>query len=97
MPLLVVGVVAARPIAELLTGFGPDAARRRRGGRAAVDGRRRRSASSPPGLLASALAALDDYVVPALGYIVGSVAGLALIVVRIDESRHRTRSPGAWR
>jgi hypothetical protein len=85
-PLLVVGVAAARPIAELLTGFGPDAA---------VDA----AASALPwmivaglgqfaaGLLASALAALDDYVVPALGYIVGSVSGLVLIVARIDENR----------
>jgi hypothetical protein len=85
VPLLVVGVVAARPIAELLTGFGPDAA---------VDA----AAAALPwmiiaglgqftaGLLASALAALDDYVAPALGYVVGSVSGLALIVIRIDEN-----------
>ena len=86
MPLLVVAVLAARPIAEVLTGFGPDAA---------VDA----AASALPwmvvaglgqftaGLLASALAALDDYLVPAIGYIVGSVSGLVLIVIRIDESR----------
>jgi hypothetical protein len=86
VPLLVVAVLAARPIAEVLTGFGPDAA---------VDA----AASALPwmviagfgqftaGLLASALAALDDYLVPAIGYIVGSLSGLVLIVVRIDESR----------
>jgi hypothetical protein len=38
------------------------------------------------GLLASANAALDDYVVPAIGYVAGSVLGLGLIVARIDES-----------
>ncbi|HET7515777.1 MAG TPA: hypothetical protein VFJ60_13310 [Gaiella sp.] len=86
LPLLVVTVVAARPIAELLTGFGPDAA---------VDA----AAAALPwmvvaglgqftaGLLASTLAALDDYVVPALAFIAGSVTGLALLLVRIDESR----------
>ena len=67
--------VAARPIAEVLTGFGPDAA---------VDA----AAAALPwmvvaglgqftaGLLASTLAALDEYVVPALAFIAGSVAGL---------------------
>ena len=84
VPVLAVGIVAARPIAELLTGFGPDAA---------VDA----ATSALPwmivaglgqftaGLLASSLAALDDYLVPALGYIVGSATGLLLIVVRIGE------------
>ena len=84
VPLLVVGTVAARPIAELLTGFGPDAA-------VAA------ATSALPwmivaglgqftaGLLASSLAALDDYLVPALGYVLGSVVGLALIVTRIGE------------
>ena len=36
------------------------------------------------GILASAFAALDDYVVPAAGYIAGSVAGLTLILARVD-------------
>jgi O-antigen/teichoic acid export membrane protein len=84
VPLLLVGIVAARPIAELLTGFGPDAA---------VDA----AASALPwmivaglgqftaGLLASSLAALDDYLVPALGYVLGSVSGLVLIALRIGE------------
>ena len=78
-------VVAARPIAELLTGFGPEAA---------VDA----AATALPwmvvaglgqftaGLLASTLAALDDYVVPALAFISGSLAGLVLLLVRIDEN-----------
>ena len=86
VPLLLLTVVAARPIAELLTGFGPDAA---------VDA----AAAALPwmvvaglgqftaGLLASTLAALDDYVLPALAFIVGSVTGLLLLLARIDESR----------
>ena len=92
VPLLVVTLLAARPIAELLTGFGPDAA---------VDA----AASALPwmvvaglgqftaGLLASALAALDVYVVPALAFITGSVAGLAVILLRIDDDR---TSAVAW-
>ena len=86
LPLLAVTVIAARPIAELLTGFGPDAA---------VDA----AAAALPwmvvaglgqftaGLLASTLAALDDYVVPALAFIAGSVIGLVVLLARIDESR----------
>ncbi|MCY7301554.1 MAG: hypothetical protein LH654_00630, partial [Thermoleophilia bacterium] len=35
-------------------------------------------------LAASALAALDDYVTPALGFMLGSIAGLALILLRVD-------------
>jgi hypothetical protein len=35
---------------------------------------------------ASGLAALDDYATPALGYAIGSVAGLALILARVDGS-----------
>lgn len=84
VPALVIAAIAARPLAELLTGFGPDAA---------VDA----AAAALPwmlaaglgqfaaGLLASALAALDDYVVAAIGYVVGSVAGIVLIVLRIDQ------------
>ena len=86
VPLLVATVVAARPIAELLTGFGPDAA---------VDA----AETALPwmvvaglgqftaGLLASTLATLDDYVVPALAFIAGSATGLVLLLVRIDENR----------
>ncbi len=84
VPVLVVGIAAARPIADLLTGSGPDEA---------IDA----AADVLPwmivaglgqfaaGLLASALAALDDYVVAAAGYITGSAAGLVLILLRIDE------------
>jgi Na+-driven multidrug efflux pump len=84
VPVLVVGIVLARPIADVLTGSGPDEA---------LDA----AAAALPwmiaagigqftaGLLASALAALDDYVVAALGYITGSVVGLVLILVRINQ------------
>ena len=37
------------------------------------------------GLAASALAALDDYAAAAAGYALGSVLGLALILLRVDE------------
>lgn len=36
------------------------------------------------GLIASALAALDDYVLAAVGYAAGSIAGLTLIVLRVE-------------
>lgn len=83
-PLLVAGIAAARAIGDLLTGSGPDEA---------IDA----AAAALPwmilagigqftaGLLASALAALDDYVVAAVGYVTGSVVGLVLILVRVDE------------
>jgi O-antigen/teichoic acid export membrane protein len=85
LPLLAVGLLAARPIADLLTGSGSDVA---------IDA----AADALPwmivagigqfaaGLLASTLAALDDYVVPAFGYVVGSVCGLAVILARIDDN-----------
>ncbi len=84
LPVLVVVVLAARPIADVLTGSGPTEA---------IDA----AAEALPwmivaglgqftaALLASALAALDDYVVAAVGYITGSVAGLVLILFAIDE------------
>jgi hypothetical protein len=84
VPTLLIGIVAARPIGKVLTGFGPDAA---------VDA----AAAALPwmivaglgqfaaGLLASALASLDNYVVAAVGYVVGSVAGLVLIILRIGD------------
>ncbi len=83
VPLLVVAAAAARPLAALLTGFGPDAARDAA------------SATLPwmvlaavlqlfAGFAASALAALDDYATAAAGFTVGSVAGLALILLRVD-------------
>ena len=92
LPVLLVGVVAARPIAALLTGFGPTEA---------AD----TAASALPwmiaaglgqftaALLASTLAALDNYVVAAIGYVIGSVSGLSLILLAIDE--HGTEAV-AW-
>ena len=83
--LLLLGAVAvaADPLAWLLTGAGPDEAQ------AAA------AACLPwmllagvlqlyAGLAASALATLDDYVVAASGYVLGSTAGLAFVVVRVD-------------
>ena len=83
VPLLLIGVIAADEIADLLTGG--------RGGVA-----RATAAEALPwmllaavlqlfaGLAASALAALDDYVTSAAGFVLGSVAGLALILLRVD-------------
>ena len=82
-PLLLLGVIAADVIADLLTGG--------HGGVA-----RETAAEALPwmllaatlqlfaGLAASALAALDDYVTSAVGFVLGSVAGLALILLRVD-------------
>jgi hypothetical protein len=84
LPLLVVGAAAATPLAALLTGFGPDAARDAAAGvlplmvLAAV-------AQLYAGLAASALAALDDYLTAALGYVVASVVGLAYILLRVGD------------
>lgn len=85
VPVTIAGVLATRPVAAVLTGFGPEAARDA-------------AASTLPwllvaalghfaaGLLASALASLDDYLTPAAGYVIGSVVGLVLILARIDEN-----------
>jgi hypothetical protein len=82
VPLLVLGLVAASPVSWLLTGNGPAAARHS-------------SADALPwmlaaavlqlyaGLAASALAALDNYVVAAAGYSVGSIVGLGYILWRV--------------
>jgi hypothetical protein len=84
VPLLVAGVVAADPLAWALTGAGSEEARST-------------AADALPwmllagvfqlyaGLSASALAALDDYVVAAAGYVLGSAAGLLLVLARIEE------------
>jgi peptidoglycan biosynthesis protein MviN/MurJ (putative lipid II flippase) len=73
----------ARPAAALLTGFGP------------AEARSTAAAALPwmviaatgqvlAGVLASALAALDDYATAAASFAIGSVAGLVLILIRID-------------
>jgi hypothetical protein len=83
IPVLVVAIFAAHPVASLLTGFGPTPAR---AAAAAVLPWMVVAAIGQfyAGLVASALAALDQYVVSAIGYGVGSIAGLALILARID-------------
>ena len=84
IPVVIVGIAAAGPVAGLLTGEGSDVARTT-------------AASVLPwmvaagvcqvyaGLAASALAALDDYVTAALGFVGGSVAGITLILFRISD------------
>jgi O-antigen/teichoic acid export membrane protein len=85
VPALVLGIVAARPVADVLTGSGPTAALD-----AAADALPWMIVAGigqfTAGLLASAFAALDDYVVAAAGYVTGSVVGLVLILLRIDEN-----------
>ena len=83
VPLLLLAFLAARAFAWLLTGGGTEAT---------IDA----AASVLPwmvlaaglqlyaGLAASSLAALNDYVTPALGFVLGSVAGLAFILARVD-------------
>jgi hypothetical protein len=82
IPLLVLGVLCARPLADILTGHGPELARTT-------------AAAALPwmllaatlhlfaGLAASALAALDDYVTAAGGYALGSLVGLGVILWRV--------------
>jgi O-antigen/teichoic acid export membrane protein len=83
VPLLLLAILAARQCAWLLTGGGTEAT---------IDAA---STVLPwmvvaavlqlyAGLAASSLAALNDYVTPALGFVLGSAAGLVLILVRID-------------
>jgi hypothetical protein len=83
VPLLLFAFLAARPLAWLLTGAGT---------KPTIDA----AASVLPwmvlaavlqlfaGLAASSLAALNDYVTPALGFVLGSAAGLAFILARVD-------------
>jgi hypothetical protein len=83
-PIAVLSLVLRDPIGDLLTGLGSESA-------AAA------AAEVLPwvvvaaigqfyaGLAASALAALDQYAVPAAGYAVGSVVGLAFILWRIGD------------
>jgi O-antigen/teichoic acid export membrane protein len=83
VPLLLVGIVVARQLADLLTGGN---------GGVALD----TSAEALPWMLlagtlqlcagraARARAARDDYVTPAVGFMLGSVAGLVFILARVD-------------
>ena len=84
VPLLVAGELGAQSIADLLTGSGSDTAQD-----ACADALRwmipAAVAHLYAGLAASGLAALDDYATAALGYAVGSAAGLALILTRVGD------------
>jgi hypothetical protein len=83
VPLLLVTLLAADQLGTVLTGSGPEVARDTAAdalkwmGPAAV-------AHLFAALAASGLAALDDYGTAAVGYAVGSAAGLLLIVLRVD-------------
>ena len=84
LPLVLIGMIFTDQAAAVLTGFGPN-------------GARQAAAETLPwivvaavgqfyaGLCASALASLDDYVRSAIGFSLGSVLGLLLILARIDE------------
>ncbi len=82
VPLLLLAVFGAQPLSNLLTGNGP------------IDARRVAADTLPwmilaavlqlySGLAASALAALDDYVVASASYAIGSIAGLVYIFARV--------------
>jgi hypothetical protein len=83
VPLVLVAELAASPIADLLTGGGSDVARA-----SAADALRwmvpAAAAHLFAGLAASGLAALDDYATAAFGYAAGSIAGLVLLLTRVD-------------
>jgi hypothetical protein len=83
VPLLLVTELAAQPLAELLTGDGSEL-----GQDTAAEALRWVVPAAVAHLLAalaaSGLAALDDYGTAAVGYTVGSVAGLALILLRVE-------------
>ncbi|HXG75212.1 MAG TPA: hypothetical protein VNJ53_01445 [Gaiellaceae bacterium] len=83
LPLLALAEVLAGPFGDLLTGSGSEAA-----DNAATEALRwllpAAVAHLFAGLAASALAALDDYATAAAGYLLGSAAGLALILARIE-------------
>lgn len=93
VPFLVAGLLFADPLSDLLTGFGPTSARE-----AAAD-------TLPlvvvaglgqlfAGLAASALAALDDYLTSAIGFIAASVLGLGYIMLRLDADGIRAVAAG---
>ncbi len=82
LPLLLLALTAASPVAWLLTGAGPAAARD-----AAAEALPWMIAAAVlqlfAGLAASSLAALDNYAVAAAGYALGSAVGLTYILLRM--------------
>lgn len=82
LPLLLLALTAASPVAWLLTGAGPAAARH-----AAATALPWMIAAAVlqlfAGLAASSLAALDSYAIAAAGYALGSATGLAYILLRM--------------
>ena len=83
LPLIVAGALVSGPVAAVITGFGSDVTRDAAGGVLPwmlVAGVSQLFA----GLGASALAALDDYVAAAVGYVTGSILGLTTIVLAVD-------------
>ena len=86
LPLALVGILAAEPLAAVLTGFGPEErARRGRRDAALADGRGP-WASSRRGCSRARSPRWTTTSPPAIGYIGGSLVGLALILARIDEN-----------
>jgi len=83
LPLVVVALLASDQLASVLTGDGSEVARD-----ACAEALRwvvpAAVAHLFTGLAASAFAALDDYVTPALGYALGSAAGLTYVFARTD-------------
>jgi hypothetical protein len=83
LPLVLLAELESGAIAALLTGDGSDVAQD-----AAAESLRwmvpAAAAHLFAGLAASGLAALDDYATAAAGYAVGSAAGLALILARVE-------------
>lgn len=84
VPLVVAAMLAADPVADVLTG-GATALARETAAQALPWMVAAAVLQLYAGLGASALAALDEYVVPAAGYALGSIVGLAFILVRVDE------------
>ncbi|MGL6280505.1 MAG: hypothetical protein ACRC50_13240, partial [Gaiella sp.] len=84
LPVLATSILAAHPLSALLTGSGPEPAQD-----AAADALPLLTLAGVgqvyAGLAASALAALDDYLTAAIGYITGSTIGLAAILLRLDD------------
>ena len=85
LPLAIVAELAAEPIGALLTGDGSDAAQQ-----AASDTLRlivpAAVAQLFAGVAASGLAAMDDYATAAVGYALGGVLGITLILQRVGEN-----------